>query len=59
MNDLHLDLTVRIRQGDNYSNDLELSERYDLQASNFLEVCEILSQFHRLAEKLNQGKENH
>lgn len=54
-----VEMMVRIRQHQHgsYNDALNLTETMQMTASSFLELCEILAQFHRLAEKLNEGKQ--
>lgn len=54
---LHLDIRVSIRQADFNGGALEINESIELEPHGFMEICEILSQFHRLAEKL-KGQTN-
>lgn len=48
---IEMNIRVSIRQG-GYGQGLELSEDVKIDASTFLDVCEVLAQFHALAEKL-------
>lgn len=51
-----VELTVRIRQTSEYfSNDtLNLTETVEMKAGDFMELCQILVQFHLLAEKMRK-----
>lgn len=49
-NTLELNLQVEIRQPYMSGSGLRITEQFSLQPRDFLELCEILTQFHRLAE---------
>lgn len=55
-NVFQLEMRVSIRDSNptNYNNRLEVNENIEIKAKDFLEVCEILAQFHNLARKLNE-----
>ena len=53
MNEYELDIQVTIRQVGGYgSGALSVSERATVPAKGFLELCQVLAQFHELAERL-------
>jgi hypothetical protein len=51
-NDYELDIQVSIRQAGGYNGSLNISERVTVPATGFLELCQVLGEFHKLAEAL-------
>jgi hypothetical protein len=47
-----LDINVSIRQAAGYGGQLNISERVQVPAHGFLELCQVLGEFHKLAEAL-------
>jgi len=56
-NDLELSLRVEIRQPYFGNNGLQIVENFTLKPTGFLQLCEILGQFHKLAEQIRQERE--
>jgi len=54
MNQFELSINVTIRQ--NGGGYLQVNEQLQVDASGFMEMCEVLGQFHNLAEKIRQQK---
>jgi hypothetical protein len=57
-----LQISVEIRQVDStmgYGNGLRIHENLDLDARDFMELCEILAQFHKLAEQFRARRREH
>jgi hypothetical protein len=55
MDDLYeLDINVTIRQAQGYGGNLNISERVTVPATGFLELCQVLGEFHKLAEILKE-----
>lgn len=55
MNVFELEVTVRVKQRETFSG-LTVHENFEIEASGFMEVCEVLAQFHKLAETFKRLK---
>lgn len=56
-----LDINVSIRTVEGYGGNLNISERVQVPATGFLELCQVLGKFHELAEALkakHKGSDN-
>ena len=51
---LNLEIRISIRKG-GYGQ-FDLSENLEIDAPTFLEMCEVLSSFHKLAEQFKKAK---
>jgi hypothetical protein len=52
-----LEVRVSIRQSPGYGGALEIADRVMVPATGFLEICQVLGQFHELAESLKAAHE--
>lgn len=55
MNEFELTINVSVRQVNNYNGSLQVNETVVVPAAGFLALCQVLGQFHELAESL-KGK---
>jgi hypothetical protein len=54
-----LQISVEIRQVDSmgsYGNGLRVHENLELDARDFMELCEVLAEFHKLAEQFRKRR---
>lgn len=56
-NEYELDINISLRSVRGYGGQLNISERVTVPATGFLELCQVLGQFHELAEALKAKKD--